>query len=117
MQASSYGDTFIFSIFVYVSTSELVCLCLTYVSYFTLSLSLRQSCLFNIFQNIPYDFFLSVTTNNITNTLMEKANSFQIAKVCPLCLAFGKIFGQFQPGVAYKSTAYKSACNLTTNHK
>ena len=38
---------------------------------------------------------------------MKKANNFQIAKVQPrCCLAFAQFFCQFQPGVAYKSSAY-----------
>ena len=44
---------------------------------------------------------------------MKKANSFQIAKVQPQGVAQLLLnFCQFQPGVAYKSVAYKKkACN------
>ena len=39
---------------------------------------------------------------------MKKTNDFQIVKVQPqVLLSFCPIFGQFQPGVAYKSVAYK----------
>ena len=42
---------------------------------------------------------------------MKKVNNFQKAKVQPqgLC-SFRLIFCEFQPGVAYKSVAYKKAC-------
>ena len=45
-------------------------------------------------------------------TWMKKTNSFQIAKVQPENITWLLVvFWQFQPGVAYKSVAYKKACN------
>ena len=41
-------------------------------------------------------------------TWMKKANNFQTAKVQPRgVVSFCLFFCQFQPGVAYKSVAYK----------
>ena len=45
---------------------------------------------------------------------MKKANNFQIAKAQPqgrVLLSISLIFCRFQPDVAYKSLAYKKACN------
>ena len=45
---------------------------------------------------------------------MKIANNFQIAKVQPQSVAQLLLnFGQFQPGVAYESVAYKKACFIT----
>ena len=64
--------------------------------------SFKQTCLFflYIFKNIS-DFFWMITR-------MRKENNFQIAKVQPQGVAkFLLDFFQFQPGLAYKSVAYK----------
>ena len=45
---------------------------------------------------------------------MKNVNNFQIVKVQVL-LSICLIFCQFQPGVAYKSVAYKKACSSTTD--
>ena len=43
---------------------------------------------------------------------MKKANNFQKPKVHPQSVAYLLLdsFCQFQPGVAYKSVAYRKAC-------
>ena len=50
----------------------------------------------------------------LDDNLEEKANNYQIAKVQPqrVLLSFCVIFCQFQPGVTYKSIAYKKSCSL-----
>ena len=45
---------------------------------------------------------------------MKNVNNLQIAKI-QVMLSICLIFCQFQPGVAYKSVAYKKACSSTTD--
>ena len=60
--------------------------------------------LLRIFQNMSYYFWMI--------TWMKNANNFQIPKVQPQGVAQNLLnfFCQFQPGVGYKSVAYKKEC-------